>query len=71
LTYLIRTKATRGAESKVKKLEDKLTKERMKKSPVSGGPSGMERTFKAPQSDSERLDEVLAERKKYQEERGV
>lgn len=71
LTYLIRTKAGKKTDTKVKSLTKQLTKERMKKSPVSGGPSGEEKSSKAPQTEEDRLAEVIAERKAYQTERGV
>ena len=71
LTYLLRTKAGKTTSTKVKKLEKQLTKERMKKSPVSGGTSGEEKSTRAPQSAEDTLAEVIAERKKYQEERGI
>ena len=70
LTYLMRTKAGKQTNTKVKKLENKLTKERMKKSPVSGGPSGENKTSSKPLSAEDTLAEVIAERKQYQEERG-
>lgn len=69
LTYILRNKVGKGSDSKVKKLEKQLTKERMKKSPVSGGPGGEEKTFKRPKTATERLDEVIEERKKFQDER--
>jgi len=71
LTYLMRTKAGKQSNTKVKKLEKQLTKERMKKSPVSGVPGGEEKPAKPFASESERLEEVLAERRKYQEERSI
>lgn len=71
LTYLLRTKAGNTTATKVKKLEKQLTKERMKKSPVSGGPAGEEKITKAPQTAEDTLAEVIAERRKYQEDRGV
>ena len=71
LTYLMRTKAGRKTDTKVKKLEKQLTKERMKKSPVSGGPSGEEKSSRAPASADDVLADVIAERKKYQQEREI
>jgi len=71
LTYLLRTKAGKKSDTKVKSLTKQLTKERMKKSPVSGGPSGEEKVSRAPQTEEDRLAEVIAERKAYQVERGV
>jgi hypothetical protein len=71
LTYILRKKAGSKEGSKVKRLEKQLTKEKMKKSPVSGGPSGEEKLPRKPLTESERLDEVLSERRKFQEERGV
>jgi hypothetical protein len=70
LTYLIRTKAGKSTDTKVRTLKNALTKERMKKSPVTGGPSGVvEKTPKATQTENERLEEVINERKQYQAER--
>jgi hypothetical protein len=69
LTYLMRTKAGKKTDTKVKKLEKQLTKERMKKSPVSGGPSGAEKSSKTPLTDSDVLADYIGERKTYQEER--
>ena len=71
LTYILRNKAGKGISSKVKKLEKQLTKERMKKSPVSGGPGAEEKAPRRPQTAEDTLAEVIEERKKYQEERGV
>ena len=71
LTYLMRTKAGKRTDTKVKSLTKQLTKERMKKSPVSGVPGGEEKSPKAPQSETERLEEVIAERRKYQQEREI
>jgi hypothetical protein len=71
LTYLMRTKAGKTTATKVKKLEKQLTKERMKKSPVSGGPAGETKASKAPATAEDTLAEVIAERKAYQEERGA
>jgi hypothetical protein len=68
LTRIVRDKAGKGRDSKVKQLEKKLTKERMKKSPVSGVAGAEERPAKR-QTDDDRLAEVIAERKKYQSER--
>jgi hypothetical protein len=70
LTYLIRTKAGSRTETKVKKLEKQLTKERMKKSPVSGVPGGEQKPPKAPLTDKESLEDYINERKNYQDERG-
>jgi hypothetical protein len=36
LTYILRNKASKTSDTKVKKLQKQLTKERMKKSPVAG-----------------------------------
>jgi hypothetical protein len=69
LTYLLRTKAGKRTDTKVKKLEKQLTKERMKKSPVSGGPSGEEKTPRKPLSEADALSDYIEERKKYQTER--
>jgi len=71
LTYLIRTKAGRTTDTKVKKLEKQLTKERMKKSPVSGVPSGEDKPTRGPRNHKDTLDEVIEERKKFQEERSI
>jgi hypothetical protein len=68
-TQILRTKAGKRSDSKVKTLTKQLTKERMKKSPVSGVPGGEEKPARA-QTEQERLDEVIAERRKYQAERG-
>lgn len=68
-TYLMRTKAGKQTNTRVKSLTKQLTKERMKKSPVSGGPSGGEKSQSKPLSADDTLAEVIAERRKYQEER--
>jgi hypothetical protein len=71
LTYVLRNKAGSKEGSKVKKLERALIKEKIKKSPVSGVAGGEEKpTRKTLMTDQERLDEVLSERNKYQQERG-
>lgn len=71
LTAVMRSKAGKGSNSKVKKLEGQLTKERMKRSPVSGVPGGGESKARtAPKTAQEDLDEYIAERKQYQSERG-
>jgi hypothetical protein len=67
----MRTKAGKRTDTKVKSLTKQLTKERMKKSPVSGVPGGEEKAPKVPQSETERLEEVIAERRKYQQEREI
>jgi len=69
LAYLMRTKAGKQTDTKVKKLTKQLTKERMKKSPVSGVPSGEKKA--PPSSEPERLEDYINERKQYQIERGV
>lgn len=69
MAYLIRTKVGKRTDTKVKTLEKQLTKERMKKSPVSGGPSGEDKTPRGPRSHQDTLAEVIEERKKFQDER--
>jgi hypothetical protein len=69
LTHLLRTKAGKLNDPKVKKLEKQLTKERMKKSPVSGGPGAEGKGPAKPKTVADTLKEVIDERKKFQDER--
>lgn len=69
LTYLLRTKAGKVTDSKVQGLKTQLTKERMKKSPVSGGPGAEKKGPAKPKTGADTLAEVIAERKQFQEER--
>jgi len=69
-TYILSKKAgTKGKDSEKEKLKRQLQKEKRKKSIVSGVPGEETKTPRRPLTDTERLEEVIAERKKFQEER--
>lgn len=69
LTQIIAKKAGKGITSTTKKLERKLIKEKMKNAPVSGSSGEEEKPAPRRKNESERLAEVIAERKQYLDER--
>ena len=70
LTYILGKKAGgKGKDSEKEMLKRQLQKEKRKKSIVSGSPGEETRSPGRPMSDVERLEEVIAERKKFLEER--
>lgn len=70
ITYILGKKAgTKGKDSEKEKLKRQLLKEKRKKSIVSGTPGEEAKPSRGRLSESERLEEVIAERKKFQEER--
>jgi len=69
LTYILSKKAGKGKDSEKEKLKRQLIKEKRKKSIISGSPGEETKAPKGRLSESERLEEVIAERRKFQEER--
>jgi len=57
--------------SKSKKPTKSELKDKRKSSIASGGPGAEEKPLKRPMTDTERLDDVINERKKYKSERGI
>ncbi len=71
LTKIISYKGAKGKDSEKEKLKRQLQKEKRKQAIVGeGSPGAEEKSSGKPKTDAERLAEVIAERKKYQEERG-
>lgn len=69
LTQILSKKAGKGITSTTKKLERKLIKEKMKNAPVSGSSGEEDKSAPRRKNESERLAEVIAERKQYLDER--
>jgi hypothetical protein len=71
LAYILRNKVGKAKNPENEKLKRQLIKEKRKKQIVSGAPGAESKGPSKPLSESERLAEVIDERRKYQEERGV
>jgi len=69
MAYILSKKAGKGKDSEKELLKRQLQKEKRKKSIVGGGPGEESKAPGRPQTDAERLEEVIEERKKFQEER--
>lgn len=72
LTKVLGFKGGKAKDSEKEKLKRQLLKEKRKKGIVGDGSPGAEdKPSRRPQTDSERLAEVIAERRQFQEERGL
>lgn len=69
MNIILSKKAGRSSSKETKKLKKQLLKEKRKKSVITGSPGEEAKLPSKPLSSQERLDEVIAERKKYKQER--